>query len=53
MRLSGKCVAFCDIGIIGVFKFEVYSEKSVVTYLWLPISVFGLFKELFAINIKL
>ena len=48
MRLSGKCVAFCDIGIIGVFKVEVYSKKSVVTIKRLPISVCSYIKELFA-----
>ena len=31
MRLSGKCVAFCAIDIIGVFNIEVYSEKSAAT----------------------
>ena len=48
MRLSGKCVAFCDIGVISVFKVEVYSKKSVVAIKWLPIFVCRYIKELFA-----
>ena len=46
MRLSGKCVVFCDTGVISVFKVEVYSNKSADPRKSLPISVFGKFKEL-------
>ena len=48
MRLLGKCVAFCDTGVISVFKVEVYSKKSVVAIKWLPIFVCRYIKELFA-----